>query len=542
MIHLPLGRFATVLVGLQAALMLPAARAASDPAAVGLVAHWTFDEPSGLVAHDLTGHYPGTLSQTGAGFVPGGISGGALALDRTQNGLVSVAHIPEIATNDFTVVAWIRLPAGDLTPSTFVCSQCESWYANGFFLALNAHRGGLVPAKATFFVSAINKYLTSTTSINDGQWHQLVGTYQKGGQTRFYVDGAPAEVAVPSGPLIDRGAPFLIGGVLGDIVTGVPTPYYSGWIDDIQVYNRALADAQIDALFLNPGKDLAGLNQVILFSPPGGEFVRSVDVTLFWLISGADVRYTLDGSDPVAASPRYQSPINLQATTTVKARLFVGTAPASEVLGAVYTRSPDIVFRPNGGLFTNLVDVTLVNNLGLGTLTCTLDGSDPVVTSPAYATPIRLTGPGTIKSRIFLNNFPVSDVFSATFARVYALDDGVPNGWRERYFGPGYLTDPRVGALEDPDHDGANNLQEYTAGSDPLDPLSGFTVGIHAVPMITWASVPDQVYRVLRKVSLQDPAWEVVVPEFRATGTNSYFVDVEVAGRRAFYTIQPKTP
>jgi len=43
----------------------------SVPVRADLVAHWTFDETDGTVAHDSAGDLHGTLSPTGAGFVPG---------------------------------------------------------------------------------------------------------------------------------------------------------------------------------------------------------------------------------------------------------------------------------------------------------------------------------------------------------------------------------------------------------------------------------------------------------------------------------------
>jgi hypothetical protein len=276
--------------------------------------------------------------------------------------------------------------------------------------------------------------------------------------------------------------------------------------------------------------------------PNGGEFTNAVDVTLTSLISRAVIRYTLDGSEPVTTSEGYQNPLTLAESRNVRARLFVGSAPASEVYSATFTRLSDIAFAPAPGLFTNAVDVVLRNTLPVGTTRYTLDGTDPTLSSPVYASPIRLTAAATIKARIWLNGFPISTVHTANYLRVYAVNDGVPNAWRERYFGPGYLTDPRVGALEDPDHDGVTNMQEYTAGSDPLDPLSGFAVGIQAVPQVSWVSVPERVYRILRKSALDDPEWTVVVPDFKAAGTNSTYVDTAVAGRRAFYTVQPAGP
>jgi hypothetical protein len=54
-----------------------------------------------------------------------------------------------------------------------------------------------------------------------------------------------------------------------------------------------------------------------------------------------EVRYTLDGSEPTAASPRYTGPFTLRASTTVRARSFVDGRPTAAPEGRVaYVRGP----------------------------------------------------------------------------------------------------------------------------------------------------------------------------------------------------------
>ena len=62
------------------------------------------------------------------------------------------------------------------------------------------------------------------------------------------------------------------------------------------------------------------LSYDVFFSPPGGAtFAESIVVTMTPGKTGAEIRYTLDGSEPTLSSPVYTGPITLTATTTVRA-------------------------------------------------------------------------------------------------------------------------------------------------------------------------------------------------------------------------------
>jgi hypothetical protein len=58
------------------------------------------------------------------------------------------------------------------------------------------------------------------------------------------------------------------------------------------------------------------------FSITGGLYQTSVSVELSTTMGGT-IRYTLDGSDPVASSPAYSAPITIGSTTVVRARIFI---------------------------------------------------------------------------------------------------------------------------------------------------------------------------------------------------------------------------
>lgn len=98
-----------------------------------------------------------------------------------------------------------------------------------------------------------------------------------------------------------------------------------------------------------------------------------------------------------------------------------------------------------------------------------------------------------------------------------------------------------MAADADPDDDGADNLQEFGNGSDPLDPLSGFAVGVRLVPSITWHSVPGTAYRVLRKDRLSDPEW-AEVDTVTASADRTTYNDASVTDVPRYYLIEAIRP
>jgi PA14 domain/Chitobiase/beta-hexosaminidase C-terminal domain len=71
---------------------------------------------------------------------------------------------------------------------------------------------------------------------------------------------------------------------------------------------------------------------------PSKILVREVDVTLGTKSSELGVRYTLDGSDPIASSAEYTEPVRITRTTTIKARTFQGSKPVSATISETFTK------------------------------------------------------------------------------------------------------------------------------------------------------------------------------------------------------------
>jgi hypothetical protein len=119
----------------------------------------------------------------------------------------------------------------------------------------------------------------------------------------------------------------------------------------------------------------------------------------------------------------------------------------------------------------------------------------------------------------------------------------LPDWWENLHFAQLTGTDPGA----DPDGDGMNNLQEFIAGTDPVDPTSLLRiVAIEKSPgnpqfTLTWTSVPGKVYQISRSPSLAEGSWLEDLPDSRIQaaedGHVSSYTDTTAATRR-FYRVR----
>lgn len=99
----------------------------------------------------------------------------------------------------------------------------------------------------------------------------------------------------------------------------------------------------------------------VTLSAPSGTFQGSLSVTLSTAVAGAEIRYTTDGKAPTSASTLYSgSPLQLTATTRVRAQAFVGgTASGTEAAAVYVARSFDA---------THNIPVLILDSYGGGKL------------------------------------------------------------------------------------------------------------------------------------------------------------------------------
>jgi hypothetical protein len=214
------------------------------------VAHWPLDEAGGAVAHDSAGNFDGAVAAP-AEFVVGGVAGNAMHFP--GGGYVEMGDVLRFTAGDFSLSCWYKTDPQS-NAHMIVAGKHTSTLVAGYFLAANAG-GGYGRAGKGYFYTANSPggEAISTATINDGQWHHVVGVYRGGVSTRIYVDGGPVEDQGTPNSLGGNAAPFMIAGL--KLANGTLANLFSGMVDDVQVYDRVLCDADVEFLFRHPGEE-----------------------------------------------------------------------------------------------------------------------------------------------------------------------------------------------------------------------------------------------------------------------------------------------
>lgn len=209
----------------------------------GLIDYWSFNETSGPVAHDSEGPINGNIEGQ-AMFAPGGISGDAIKLTSATGDLVDMGNVLPMTSGDFSIQAWIKTLPGASQQMVFL-SKTELGVTTGYALAVSS------AGNAFFFDSAPSPpYATGTSLVNDGNWHQVVGVYHAGigGTVQLYVDGS-LQSTQTANAIGSNSGDFLVGGYTqgsSDVAS------FTGFVDEVRVYNDALSAADVSSLYQTP--------------------------------------------------------------------------------------------------------------------------------------------------------------------------------------------------------------------------------------------------------------------------------------------------
>lgn len=153
--------------------------------------------------------------------------------------------------------------------------------------------------------------------------------------------------------------------------------------------------------------------------PESGTFTTPQSITIIANPDSAEIRYTTDGSDPIATSSLYTEPIVIYQNTTIKAKAFLSGFNSSPITTSILTvnllKVPAPVFTLEEAVYNVPQTVSILCAITDATIRYTTDGSEPNNTSTIYTIPLNITSTTSLKARAFKANAQDSDITSAVY-------------------------------------------------------------------------------------------------------------------------------
>jgi len=208
----------------------------------GLVAHWTFNEGAGTVLEDDSGNRRnGTI--TGAAWTNDGRFDGALHFQRGD--AVTVENFPD-ATESWTFSAWIRISEEDAVIDELgVAVTTEDYQKGGWEFQTYGVSSGVYWHFGYWIGGSAQWEHFECHCFVAGRWSHATIVVDASALS-FYEDGQ-LKKSSPSPPRILPGTPTLyMGKWMG------AGRLFSGSLDDVAIYSRALSAVEVAELHQRP--------------------------------------------------------------------------------------------------------------------------------------------------------------------------------------------------------------------------------------------------------------------------------------------------
>lgn len=187
--------------------------------------------------------------------------------------------------------------------------------------------------------------------------------------------------------------------------------------------------------------------------------------------------------------------LSLAASTTVHLDFYANPAPLGSAQGKTFIGTRDISSGSGGttDFSFGLNSIVPAGRILTGTVTDSAGNTSPL-------------SPGV------------------TVVATSSVNDGIPDAWRAAFFGGnGTTTNSQSCAMCDPDGDGADNLGEFLAGTNPTNSPSRFVVASTITNgfggTVSLQTVPGIIYRLEARDDLNTNLWSILVDQVVGNGS-----------------------
>jgi parallel beta-helix repeat protein len=386
-----------------------------------LVAYWNFDEGTGSTAADASGNANHGTLVNGPQWASG-VAGHALSFDGSDDSVDVLNSTSLNVSNVFTLSAWVK-PAAAYTDFRSILVKNYKYY---LYASVAGYCGDGSPLAG--FAETTNNTVCEPAPLPINTWTHLSLT-SDGSTLTLYRNGIAIATAAAGETLSPSTGNLQIG-------ASQYGERFQGLIDEVQIYNKVLSAAEIQAgyqqLAVNLPFDYAISNSGNKSVTPGSSVTNSITASL---VSGVfqPVSFSVSGL-PSGASASFSSTSCTPTCSTVLTITTAGSTPAGNYpititsaggtlkRSTIFTLSVTLAltvatptFTPNGGTFSTSISVALESATSGGSIYYTTDGSTPTQSSTLYTGAMTLTSSATVKARAFKSGYNPSTVAAASF-------------------------------------------------------------------------------------------------------------------------------
>ena len=209
----------------------------------GLVAHYPFNGNANNVKGNYNGTVNGATPTKGRDNVSNTayLFGGTLATgiqNVSENDYINFGTGMLSGDGEFSIMMWINTTS---SATSHILQQRDITGYNGEYIVELKNNGKI---RFWTYNNGYKWIVTSSSAVNDGSWHHLA-LVQKNNGGQMYLDGSLEQTDNSSGKVyLDSTLKTYMGGDLRDY-----NRYYSGKVDDLRIYSRALSASEIQTLY-----------------------------------------------------------------------------------------------------------------------------------------------------------------------------------------------------------------------------------------------------------------------------------------------------
>jgi len=226
-----------------------------------LVGYWKMNEGNGTITKDSSGKGNDGNLVNNPTWVDGE-SGKALQFDGINNDVVKISYSTSLdhGTGEFTWMAWIKLDT--LGKNHTIGSN---YNAQNPYTLLQVGNGNKLSFSTRDSTGATGSVI-GDDSLNSNTWYHVAIT-RSGNAIKVFLNSIGKSGTGPTGDTYRNSAKFNIGAHPTNGGQTIFTDLMQGTIDEVKIYNKALTENEINALYVSYGETILEPGQIVTVKP-----------------------------------------------------------------------------------------------------------------------------------------------------------------------------------------------------------------------------------------------------------------------------------